>query len=95
VLFLKGNPLINFAYIRKVDLPQPSPDDEMWTLDETAAFLRKSQRKLKDMRDQELIPKEILVGGRPMFLADEIQAWLRAGCPNQRRWMVLRIQEGF
>ena len=87
--------LINFAFKAKAELPEPDPAATVWTLDETAAFLRVSQRKLKYMRDLELTPKEILVGSRPMFRAIEIRAWLRAGCPNQRRWTVLRKQEGF
>ena len=94
-VLLGGRALISFAFKRKAELPEPDPHATVWTIDETAAFLRVSQRKLKNMRDLELTPKEILVGGRPMFLAVEIRAWLRAGCPNQRRWTVLRKEEGF
>lgn len=48
----------------------------LWTLSETAKFLRKSDAQLRWMIHQGKAPKSALVGGRRMFRESDVTAWL-------------------
>jgi hypothetical protein len=59
--------------------------DQLWTIKECAAYLRRSRRWLWSaltFRPEQLgsIP-HVRIGASPRFFPEDIAAWVRAGCP--------------
>jgi predicted DNA-binding transcriptional regulator AlpA len=52
------------------------------TIDELAEALKCSRRKLHDMRKARQLPKPVIVGGTPMWLAHEVDEHL-ANCRGE------------
>lgn len=51
---------------------------EIWTLDELAAYLKCSRRRVDYLRKREGFPKSVTGNGHPRFLARDVIAWLEA-----------------
>lgn len=70
-----------------VDTKQTSNDvrDGLWTIKESAGYLRRSPRWLWSALSRR--PEEpgsiphVRIGSAPRFFPDDIVAWVRAGCP--------------
>lgn len=48
----------------------------LWTLAETAEALRKTPAQLRWLISQGRAPKSALIGGRRMFRAADVEAWI-------------------
>jgi predicted DNA-binding transcriptional regulator AlpA len=53
-------------------------------------MLRLSRRELYRLEDAGRIPAPILFGTCKRWSIEEIEAWVRAGCPPRREWKNLR-----
>ncbi len=51
-----------------------------------AKLLGVSTRHVASMRHKQLLPSPVRLGSSVRFILEEIEAWLRAGCPNQEDW---------
>lgn len=51
-----------------------------------AKLLGVSTRHIANMRDQQLLPNVVRLGTSVRFVLEEIEAWLRGGCPNLEDW---------
>ncbi|KYH43669.1 helix-turn-helix domain-containing protein [Branchiibius sp. NY16-3462-2] len=52
--------------------------NDLMTLEEVAAWLRKSQSQLRWMRHNRTGPRSALIGGRITYRRSEVEAWLDA-----------------
>ena len=53
---------------------------ELWTLKETADFLRCSQRHLQDLRKQNGFPQGVVLGQSTIrYVAADMEEWVLAG----------------
>ena len=75
--------------MRKSDLQRPS-NNENWTTEDVAAYLRISLRKLHYLRAQNLLPVASRIGRSLLFKAAEIRAWRDAGCPTREQWETIK-----
>lgn len=53
---------------------------------ELSQLLNIHRATLHRWRSTELVPEPVYIGAAPRWRADEIEAWLNAGCPPARRW---------
>ncbi len=51
-----------------------------------AKLLGVSTRHIASMRYKQLLPNTVRLGTSVRFILEEIEAWLRAGCPNMEDW---------
>ena len=75
-------------------MPRPS-NNENWTTQEVAAYLRISLRKLHYLKSQNLLPKNFRIGRSLLFKSAEIRAWRDAGCPPLEQWETIKRVGGF
>ena len=52
-----------------------------------------SERTIHNMDSRGLLPRPLLSIRRKLWSVDEIQAWLRCGCPDRRKWELIRDRE--
>ena len=57
---------------------------------EAAALCGKSQRTWRTWDAAGHIPQPIRIGRSTLWRADELRAWVAAGCPRRREWESLR-----
>ena len=57
---------------------------------EAAAMCGKSQRTWRSWDAAGHIPQPIRIGRSTLWRADELRAWVAAGCPKRRDWESLR-----
>ena len=57
---------------------------------EAAALCGKSQRTWRSWDAAGHIPQPIRIGRSTLWRADELRAWVAAGCPKRRDWESLR-----
>ena len=59
-----------------------------WTLDakEAAALLGVARSTFLSQHSANKTPKPVRIGRRTLWIANELRAWLDAGCPNRERW---------
>lgn len=50
---------------------------DIWTLDDLAAYLKCSRRKVDYIRKREGFPQSVTGTGHPRYLAEDVIAWLR------------------
>ncbi|MGH7173584.1 MAG: helix-turn-helix transcriptional regulator [Gemmataceae bacterium] len=62
----------------------------VFTLAELARFLNRSLASIHRDRNLGRLPAPARLGGRPVWLRDEIQAWLEAGAPSRDEWEARR-----
>jgi len=46
-----------------------------------------SARRWRDWHAMGLIPVPVHIGRAIFWRADELRAWVEAGCPNRKRWI--------
>ena len=73
------------------DLP-PKPTDTPLTVDakRLAAMLDIGLRTVRTHDAAGKLPKPVKVGGRVLWVLDEIRAWLAAGAPDRATWERIR-----
>jgi hypothetical protein len=59
-------------------------------------LLDRSVRTIRRLDAAGKLPRAIRIGGRKCYRADEVRAWLAAGCPDCARWEMLQsgLREG-
>lgn len=53
-----------------------------------------SLRHVRRMDSAQMLPKPVRFGRSVRWPADEIDAWLKAGAPDRRRWEQIRDRQG-
>jgi len=73
------------------DLP-PKPTDTPLTVDakRLAAMLDIGLRTVRTHDAAGKLPKPVKVGGRVLWILDEIREWLAAGAPDRATWERIR-----
>jgi prophage regulatory protein len=64
----------------------------VFTLAELARFLNRSLASIHRDRHLGRLPAPARLGGRPVWLRDEIKAWLEAGAPSREEWEARRTR---
>ncbi|HVC93578.1 MAG TPA: helix-turn-helix domain-containing protein [Pirellulales bacterium] len=64
----------------------PPREDRRLTLAEVAELLRKNYRTITRMRSAGKLPDSVKIGREHTYSADEIDAWLAAGTPDNAQW---------
>ena len=57
---------------------------------EAAALCGKSQRTWRSWDAAGHIPQPIRIGRSTLWRADELRAWVAAGCPQRREWETMQ-----
>ncbi len=62
--------------------------NQAWTLDskQAAALLGVARSTFLSQHSAGKTPKPVRIGRRTLWIADELRAWLDAGCPPRERW---------
>jgi excisionase family DNA binding protein len=61
------------------------------TAGEVARLLGISRAQLYKLHQSGRLPRPVYLGTRaPRWLRDELEAWLRAGCPDRQSWQRMR-----
>ena len=62
--------------------------NQAWTLSakQAAAVLGVARSTFLSQHSAGRTPNPVRIGGRTLWIADELRAWLDAGCPVRERW---------
>jgi excisionase family DNA binding protein len=56
------------------------------SISDLAELLNTSTRTIHRLNSACLIPSAVRIGCRPRWRREEIEAWLKAGCPSRNEW---------
>ena len=79
---------------RKAPRPLAVPLSHVLMLDErqVAAVLSTSSQFVRDLVDRGLMPMPTKLGRRSLFIREELERWVAAGCPDRARWTKIKAQ---
>lgn len=63
---------------------------QLLTVKEVAAALKVSPRQVWKLKTMGRLPWPVRLGRSVRWRADEIEAWIEAGCPTRERWEAMR-----
>lgn len=67
-----------------------SPAPLLLTAQEAAAMCGKALRTWRSWDAAGMIPRPIRIGRSTLWRAEELRAWVAAGCPRRREWETLQ-----
>ena len=73
------------AQVRALDHPL------LLTAKQLAALLSLSVRSVWRLDEKGELPARLLIGGAVRWDDEEVRRWIRAGCPNRKRWEEMKV----
>lgn len=61
---------------------------------QVAAVLNIGESTIWDLHARGLLPLPIKLSRRTLWSAEELRDFVRAGCPNRQKWLVIKPQQG-
>jgi excisionase family DNA binding protein len=69
--------------------PTTTADKLLLSVDETAAMIGVHKTHLYALHNSGKLPLPVRLGRRTLWRADELKAWVAAGCPNRKQWQAM------
>ena len=66
------------------------PEPILLDVKQTSAMLGIGRAHLYTLHSGGQLPLPIHLGRRTLWRADELKNWVKAGCPNRKKWMAMK-----
>ncbi len=76
-------------------MPEPTEQQLLLNSAEVASRLRIGKTLLYELKSQGKLPMPVRLGRRLLWPKDEIERWVRAGCPPTQKWEILKKDRNF